>query len=141
MNQTTEKALVILDDEVSYLDLLAQLLATTLPCPIHTFTRPLTALSHLPRMQPGLVVTDYHMPEIDGLEFVRRLGQSHPGVPVIMITGHALELEGTDRSKLPALRAILPKPFNWQTLSAEITSHWPELRTPRRTGRAGTPSL
>ncbi len=141
MKKPPDKALVILDDEVSYLDLLAQLLAPTLPCPIHTFTRPLTALSHLPRLQPGLVVTDYHMPEIDGLEFVRRFDQLHPGVPVIMISGHALELESADRRKLPSLRTIIPKPFHWQALLAEITHHWPDLHQPRRNGRAGGSSL
>ena len=41
------------------------------------------------RMQPtcfDLVITDLNMPEVDGLEFVARLKQYRPDVPIIMIT-------------------------------------------------------
>jgi len=36
----------------------------------------------------GVVVTDVRMPEIDGLELVRRLASLGVGLPVIVMTGH-----------------------------------------------------
>jgi CheY-like chemotaxis protein len=35
----------------------------------------------------GLVVTDIHMPLMDGIEFARSFRPLHPGVPVLFITG------------------------------------------------------
>lgn len=123
---TSDKALVIVDDEKSYGDLLARLLADSLKCPIKAFTRPLEALKEIPQLNAGLVVTDYYMPGIDGLEFVRRLSTAAPGLPVVMITGHMMELAETDYSDLPALKAIVAKPFSWRLLADEIIRHWPE---------------
>lgn len=34
-----------------------------------------------------LVVTDYRMPGMDGLEFIRHLRKSHAGLPVILLSG------------------------------------------------------
>jgi DNA-binding NtrC family response regulator len=37
---------------------------------------------------PDLVVTDYKMPGISGLDVVQEMGRSHPGIPVIVLTAH-----------------------------------------------------
>jgi FixJ family two-component response regulator len=123
---SSDKALVIVDDEKSYADLLARLLADSLKCPIRAFTRPLEALEEIPTLNAGVIVTDYYMPGINGLEFVRRLQTVAPDLPVVMITGHMMELAETDHSDLPALKAILAKPFSWRLLADEIIRHWPE---------------
>lgn len=137
MSFTSAKTLVIVDDEKSYADLLAQLLTSTLRCPIKAFTRPLEALEALPGLDAGLIVTDYYMPGISGLEFIRRLPPVAPGVPVVMITGHMMELAETDYGDLPMLKAILAKPFSWRLLAEEIVRHWPE----RELREGGKPSL
>lgn len=37
---------------------------------------------------PDLVITDFRMPGISGLEVVQALNRSHPGLPVIVLTAH-----------------------------------------------------
>jgi two-component system C4-dicarboxylate transport response regulator DctD len=37
---------------------------------------------------PGIVVTDMRLPDMDGLQLLRRLREADPALPVIMITGH-----------------------------------------------------
>lgn len=128
MSSPSAKTLVIVDDEKSYTDLLGQLLAESLSCPIQTFNRPLAALEALPKLEIGLIVTDYCMPQINGIEFIRRLQAVAPRAPVIIITGHRMELEQTDYSDLTTLKAILAKPLSWRVLADEIVKHWPEAQ-------------
>ncbi|HEY0967687.1 MAG TPA: response regulator [Opitutaceae bacterium] len=128
MSAAPGKTLVIVDDEKSYTDLLGQLLADCLACPIQTFNRPLTALEALPSLKVGLIVTDYCMPQINGIEFIRRVQTAAPEIPVIIITGHRMELEMTDYSDVTSLKAILAKPLSWRVLADEIVKHWPEAQ-------------
>lgn len=128
MSSTSAKTLVIVDDEKSYTDLLGQLLADCLACPIQSFNRPLAALEALPGLNVGMIVTDYCMPQINGIELIRRVQQRFPNVPVIIITGHRMEMEQTDYSDITSLKAILAKPLSWRVLADEIVKHWPEAQ-------------
>ena len=133
------KSIVVLDDEKLYTDLMSQLLAEALHCPVHGFTRPLEALSALPAINPGVVVTDYFMPQLDGIEFIRRATPLVPGAVFVMITGNNLSAQHDELARLTALRGCLPKPFGWQILADEILRVWPQgVAAPRH--RADTTS-
>jgi len=41
------------------------------------------------REKIGVVITDHFMPNMDGVEFVRRLREFSPDIPVILISGQA----------------------------------------------------
>ncbi len=125
MSAPAIKAVVILDDEKSYAELLTQLLTDSLCCPIHTFTRPLDALAALPDIDVALVVTDYFMPQLNSMEFIIEANKLKPEAVFIIITGHPLRLTDESLANLPNLKSVLPKPFNWQRLTDEIALHWP----------------
>lgn len=130
MKPQVRKAIVVVDDEKSYVDLLSELLAEHLPNPVVTFTRPLEALAALPGFDVGVIVTDYYMPQFDGLEFITRARIIKPGIPFIIITGHGMHLANEDLSHLPELKAILHKPFGWRSLADQIIQHWPDEQVP-----------
>lgn len=119
------KSIVLVDDERSYTELLARMLEENLTCPVHAFTRPLDALTALPQVDPGVIVTDYHMPQIDGLEFIRQASTVVPQAAFVLISGHDLSSQREQMARLDALKCHLPKPFGWRKLAREILQVWP----------------
>lgn len=49
------------------------------------------ALEESENSLPDLIVTDLHMPRMDGLELVRAMRERHPEVPVILMTAYGSE--------------------------------------------------
>ncbi len=49
------------------------------------------ALEHAEESPPDLIVTDLHMPRMDGLELVRAMRERHSEVPVILMTAYGSE--------------------------------------------------
>jgi signal transduction histidine kinase/ActR/RegA family two-component response regulator len=68
------------------------------------------------RLGVDVVVTDYKMPGIDGGELARRIAQSHPDTPVLLITGYAGPAD--DTIDLPRLA----KPFGQAEIAAALAS-------------------
>ncbi len=126
VNPVPRKSVIIVDDEISYTNLLTQLLSENLDCRVIAFTRPLDALAALPELDAGVIVTDYYMPQLDGLEFIAQASHLAPAVPFILITGHTISLTSEELAEITPLKKILPKPFSWRKLGDEIIRLWPE---------------
>ncbi len=124
--QASAKSIVLVDDEKSYTDLLTQMLADNLDCPVHAFTRPLDALHALPSIDPAVIVTDFHMPQLSGFEFIRRANKVVPQAHFVLITGHNLSESEEEMARLSGLKGFLRKPFGWRKLADEIIRVWPQ---------------
>ena len=117
---------LILDDEKSYVDLMSVVLRDFLKCPVATFTSAEHALAALPKLDLGIIVTDFYMPGMDGITFLRLATQIKPTVPCVMITGHSEALAAMDYSDLSQLQTVLAKPFGGQVLADTILKYWPD---------------
>jgi two-component system response regulator RpfG len=53
---------------------------------VHGFASATEALTWAAGNSPDLVLTDYKMPVMNGIEFTRRLRLLHPDVPIVMVT-------------------------------------------------------
>ncbi len=63
--------------------------------------------------RPDLLITDYHMPMLSGLELCRRLRQdpATAGIPAIMLTARGYHLEPADTEQ-SGITKMLSKPFS-----------------------------
>jgi DNA-binding NtrC family response regulator len=124
VNQPT-KTVVLVDDDREYADLMIEMLAARLDCPVLAFTRPLEALQALAQIGPSVVVTDYNMPQLDGLEFIRKASSLVPQAVFVLISGHDLSDFKDKMDRLGALKSFLAKPFSSRNLADEIRRVWP----------------
>lgn len=76
----------VIDDDDSARKSLAFLLSTA-GVPTETYSRANEFLAVASEVA-GVVITDVRMPEMDGMELVRRLAELGCGLPVIVMTGH-----------------------------------------------------
>lgn len=78
----------IIDDDEAMRDSLSFLLETA-ECESRTYESATAFLAALPALAGGCIVTDIRMPEMSGMELIRRLRERGISLPVIVITGHA----------------------------------------------------
>lgn len=55
----------------------------------HYFNSPIEALKFLNDNQPDLIISDFLMPEMNGLEFLTEVKKMYPEVSMILLTGYA----------------------------------------------------
>ncbi|MFQ5731543.1 MAG: ANTAR domain-containing response regulator [Planctomycetaceae bacterium] len=67
---------------------------------------------------PDLIITDIEMPEMDGLDAAREIGNEH-AIPVILVTAHS-EPEMIERASKAPVLAYLVKPIRKEDLPPAI---------------------
>lgn len=72
--------------------------------------------------QIDLVITDLVMPEMGGEALLRELRKTHPTLPVLAVTGHALQKDDLDQLKETGFVGVLSKPFDMEQL-ARVVKH------------------
>jgi two-component system, LuxR family, response regulator FixJ len=118
---TTRNDIVhVIDDDDAVRDSLAFLLASS-GLQAETHPSATVFLEKFPDANVGCVVTDIRMPEISGIDLLRRIRETDPALPVIVITGHGDVPLAVEAMKLGAADFI-EKPFDDDTLIASIRS-------------------
>lgn len=82
----------------------------------------LQALERALEARPDVVVTDLHIPGIDGFELTRRLKRDPrtQGIPVVAVTGFVTFASDPGRAERAGCDAMLPKPYLPEDLEAAI---------------------
>jgi putative two-component system response regulator len=113
--------ILIVDDSQANLDVFGHMLEMLSDTPPVTMSNPRIALDWCADNEPDLVVVDYMMPEIDGLEFLRRF-RALPGkqdTPVVMVTADTHHKIRHEALRLSA-NDFLTKPVNFAELNARV---------------------
>lgn len=80
---------VVVDDEDIILISVSTLLRLHSDYEVVTFSAPEEALSHVRDHEVDLVISDYLMPDMDGITFLSKVRQLRPDVPRVILTGYA----------------------------------------------------
>lgn len=83
------QSVLILDDEEMVLTSLATYLALESDYEVVTFTSARQAIAHLERQEVGIIISDFLMPEMDGITFLARAKELRPDAPRVILTGYA----------------------------------------------------
>jgi len=100
--------IIVVDDEPS----IVQMCVKVLQAQGHTvqgFTKATEALTHLEAEAADLLVVDYKMPELTGIDFIKRAWALRPDMRVVMITAHGTR-EVITRANETGVNVVL-KPF------------------------------
>lgn len=109
-------SILVIDDEESNLVVLRSILTRDGYRNVHTLNDPVRSVERFREVQPDLVLTDFHMPVMDGLEVVRALRPLLPGyLPILMLTADE-RLDLRERALASGVRDFLAKPVR----SAEV---------------------
>lgn len=135
MSTATEPGVVVLvDDEPPILAALKRLVRHE-PWQVHTFGRPADALAFLEKHEADVVVADFRMPEMNGVELLRRVRELRPNAQRVMLTGyadpHALE-DAVNRSEV---FRFVSKPWDDQLLRLELRAAMESSRSRRESAR------
>jgi DNA-binding NtrC family response regulator len=57
------------------------------------------ALRVLPHANPALVITDFNMPQVDGLQLLREIRARKPDLPVVLVTGYGTVEQAVEAMK------------------------------------------
>jgi two-component system response regulator FixJ len=110
---------VIDDDEAVRQSLVFLLRAAGLTA--QTYESATAFLSALPAIETGCIITDVRMPGISGIELLRRLGDMHVRLPVIVMTGHGDVPLAVEAMKSGAVD-FLEKPYDDELLLGSVRS-------------------
>jgi two-component system, LuxR family, response regulator FixJ len=117
-NAAAQPVVHIVDDNEGLRESLAFLLHSA-SLEVRSFESAKAFLDKLPQAMPGCVITDVRMPDMSGIELLRRLKELKISVPVIVITGHGDIPLAVEAIKMGAAD-FFEKPFDDALLIASV---------------------
>jgi len=119
-----EIKLLVVDDDVTMLDLFREGMGKD-DLSIETAGEGREALGKLKRFPADIVITDFRMPGMNGLELLEEIRLAYPDIFVVVVTGHGTVEDAVKAMKAGAYDYIL-KPFDFETIRKviqKITGH------------------
>lgn len=119
-----EKNFLLVDDYELTRWLIEQVVYS-LPVPVKLLsaTNGVEALKTFEKNHIDFLITDYNMPQMDGLELVLNLRQQtqYQYLPIIMLTANKEHFSSLKKNQQARIDAVLQKPYKLDILKQEIT--------------------
>jgi len=124
-SETSSSPIVYVVDDSEALGEMINIFLTDAGYNVRVFSNPLQALAAIESSEPrpSLLISDYRMPGINGLELIHRCKLVHPNLKVIAASANILD---EDIEKYPFHPdRILPKPYTTTSLLATVQALLP----------------
>ena len=112
MSQVDPITILLVDDEEMVLTSIRSFLAIETDYKVLTYTSPVKALQEIDHRSIDLVISDYLMPEMDGISFLAKVKEKLPQVPRILLTGYADKENAIKAINDVGLYQYIEKPWN-----------------------------
>jgi DNA-binding NtrC family response regulator len=112
--------IVVVDDEPTIV-LMCRRVLESQGHTVHGFTKVHEALATLEAQAADLLVVDYKMPELNGIEFIQRAWALRPELRVVMITAHGTR-EVMGKASETGVQSIVLKPFTPSELARGVAA-------------------
>ncbi len=89
-------------------------------CRLVTLETAEEGMDALKKKSYDIIIADYRLPGLDGLEFFRHLQKSHPGVIKILITAYGSNGVVSEAFKL-GIHDFIDKPFTSETIESSLS--------------------
>jgi DNA-binding NtrC family response regulator len=89
MPESSTPTVMVVDDEEMVAAALRNFLELETSYRVLTFTSPVEALARLDADRIDVVVADFMMPEMDGVELLRQIRERRPHITRVLLTGYA----------------------------------------------------
>lgn len=116
----TEAIVHVIDDDEAARESLEFLLRSA-RIQVRTYDSARTFLQNLSSVHTGCIITDVRMPDLSGIDLLRKLRDMNFGVPVIVITGHGDVPLAVEAMRIGAID-FLEKPYDDEELLASVRS-------------------
>ena len=134
-------SVMIIDDNDHMLDIVRVLLKSMRIWDIRSVNDPVTAFTEMKQRLPDIIIVDWNMIPIDGLEFVRLIRRGadspYPEAPILLLTAHT-ELQRVLEARDAGVNRVMAKPVSFGTLyeniAAIIEDDRPFIRTSNYVG-------
>ena len=125
MRTLAPKSILVVEDEPA----VAKALCLLLSCDRHQVEAVGDGEGAIAKYDGGrrydLVITDFAMPGIDGLELARLLKERAPQKPVLLLTAHLETVSSQEKIRLQNVDAVVGKPFTLEELNEALVSMFP----------------
>ena len=112
--------IVVLDDEKMVTSAFKTLLKVEGFTDANFFNKPKEALEFLRTSKPDLIISDFMMPDMNGLEFLTKAKKLHPECSMILLTGYADKENAIKAINDIGLYKYIEKPWNNDDLIMNI---------------------
>ncbi|MBU6460623.1 MAG: sigma 54-interacting transcriptional regulator [Proteobacteria bacterium] len=119
MKESRLKARILVVDDDADLRRLLSIRLGALGYEVETAESGEQALGRLAALSPDLVITDFRMGGMDGMELFQEIRRSFPGLPVILLTAHGSIPDAVAATR-QGVFGYLAKPFDSDILKEEV---------------------
>ena len=114
------KRIVVVDDEQIMLSTLKMLLELEGFTNTAYFNKPKEALSDIKKTEPDLILSDFMMPDMNGIEFLSEAKKIYPDVSMILLTGYADKENAIKAINEVGIYKYIEKPWDNEDLLISI---------------------